>query len=104
MYGLDDSEQQSNNGLDMLSNAAPPESSIGDAVTINTKKDKKKKKKKDKGEKKLKLEEMEELDDDDEDIDIDAAMKQNKNKLLGKANTINVNDDNSDNGSIGKGS
>ena len=82
MYGQapDDNEDQSNNGLDLLSNVHAPESSMGDAMTINTKKDKKKKKKKDKGEKKLKLEEMEELDDDD-DLDIDGAIGQHGKKL-----------------------
>lgn len=73
-YGQDGTDGKSSNGLDILSNAIPPESSIGDAMTINSKKDKKKKKKKDKGEKKLKLEEMEELDDDDEDLDIDGVI------------------------------
>ena len=71
-YGQDGDE--SHNGLDVLSNINPPESSIGDTVSGITKKDKKKKKKKDKGEKKLKLEEMEEIDDDDEDLDIDGAI------------------------------
>jgi len=63
-------DNSANNGLDNLSAAIPPESSMADGITDKKKKDKdkKKKKKKEKGEKRLKVDGVYE-EDDDEDID-----------------------------------
>lgn len=60
------------NGLDGLSAAVPPESSMADQKTKKDKDKKKKKKKDGKGEKKLKVDGVYEEDDDE---DIDAAIR-----------------------------